>query len=96
MCNLGKKDGGFEALRERERGGRREIGEVMRNTTFRGAHIAFSGLKVPRQCPLFLLVEIRLRGGVALRSENVKFYGVDFVISRGKKLSRGFTAYDRN
>jgi hypothetical protein len=36
-------------------------------------------LKVPRQCPLFLLVEVSLREGKALE--------VDFLMSRGKRYS---------
>jgi hypothetical protein len=35
----------------------------------------FPALKVPRQCPLFLLVEVHLREGKALGSEKVKGLG---------------------
>jgi hypothetical protein len=52
-------------------------------------------LKVPRFL-LVLVAETRLRKGKALGGEKVKFHDVDFVMSRGEKLSRGFTAYDRN
>jgi hypothetical protein len=47
---------------------------------------------ISRQYQLVLLVEVHLRKG----SENVKFNDAEFVMRRGVKLSRGFTAYDRN
>jgi hypothetical protein len=52
--------------REREREREREtVGEVVRDTTFIGARNIISGLKVPRQCPLVLLVEVYLTQGGA-------------------------------
>jgi predicted metal-dependent RNase len=49
---------------ERER--ERMWGEVVRNTTFKGgARNIIPGLKVPRQCPLVLLVEVYLTQGEA-------------------------------
>jgi hypothetical protein len=42
-------------------------------------------LKVPRQCPFVLLVEIRLRDGKALGSEKGKGLGSGFVIRREEK-----------
>jgi hypothetical protein len=44
----------------------------VRDDIFNGVQKHFSALKVPRQCPLFLLVEIRLREGKALESEKGK------------------------
>jgi hypothetical protein len=43
-----------------------------------------------------LQVEILLRKGKALGSEESKGLEVDFLVSRRHKLTRGFTAYDRN
>jgi hypothetical protein len=38
-------------------------------TTFKGWGQLFQALKIPRQCPLVLLVEVRLTEGKALGSE---------------------------
>jgi hypothetical protein len=63
-----------------------------------GGKILFSPvLKVPRQCPLVLPVEVRLREGKALGSEKGKGLGcVDFVITKGEKFIWGFTSCDQN
>jgi hypothetical protein len=42
-------------------------------------------LKFPTQCPIILLVEVRLRE--ALGSEKVKFQEVILVLTRGQKVS---------
>jgi hypothetical protein len=52
-------------------------GGVVTDTIFNGV------LKVPRQYPLVLLVELRLREGKALGSKKIQFYDVDFATSRG-------------
>jgi hypothetical protein len=39
------------------------------------------GSKVPRQCPLVLLVEVRFREGKALGSEKGKGFGINFDIN---------------
>jgi hypothetical protein len=41
--------------------------KVGRALQFRGGGTDFSSLKVPRQCPLILLVEVRLREGKDLK-----------------------------
>jgi hypothetical protein len=48
-----------------------EWGEVVRHTTIKGGQGTFFPpvLKVPRQCPLALLVEVRLGEGKVLGSE---------------------------
>jgi hypothetical protein len=46
-------------------------------------------LKVPRRCPLFLLVGVCLRESKVSGSEKIKK-------PEGKKLSFGFAAYNRN
>jgi hypothetical protein len=45
------------------------------DTTFKGGQKHFPALKVPRQCPLALLVEVCLRESKALGSEKVKLLG---------------------
>jgi hypothetical protein len=46
------------------------VGEVLSDTTFGGGKKHFAPvLKVPRQCPFVLLVEVLLREGEALGSE---------------------------
>jgi hypothetical protein len=66
---LSSESRAWETERE-ERGGerektRREVG--VRDTTFKGEqeNVSPPGLKVPRQCSLFLLLEVRLREGKA-------------------------------
>jgi hypothetical protein len=49
-------------------------------------------LKVSTQCPLVFPIEVCLKEGKVLGIVS----GCDFIMSRGKKLSRGFTAYDGN
>jgi hypothetical protein len=50
--------------RERERE-ERKVGWVVRDTTFnrRGKKAKFAAMKVPRQCPLVLLVKVSWIGG---------------------------------
>jgi hypothetical protein len=58
----------WDLKRERERERRDKVREVARETIFKGEEkeTFFSPvLKVPRQCPLVLLVEICLREGKA-------------------------------
>jgi hypothetical protein len=73
---------------------------VLKGTTFKGTRITNISppqiLKVPMQCPIALLVQESLREGKALGSEKVKFQDVKFVLNRGEKCNRGFTAFDRN
>jgi hypothetical protein len=52
--------------------------------------------KVTRQYPFLFLVEVRLREGKALGSEEGTGLEMGFGMSRGKNLSRRFTAYDRD
>jgi hypothetical protein len=79
---------------------KRGSGEVVKTTLHSGGrgqkHFFPPALKAPRQCPLVLLVEIRLRKGKALGREEGKGLGSGLGMSRGEKLSRGFAAYDRN
>jgi hypothetical protein len=53
-------------------------------------------LKVPRQCPLVLPVKVRLRNNEASGSKKVKFWDVNFVMSREENMSRDCTPYARN
>jgi hypothetical protein len=53
-------------------------------------------LKISRQFPFILLVEICLRDGKVSGREMIKFLDVKFVMSRKEMLSQGFTVYDRN
>jgi hypothetical protein len=50
-----------------------------------GGQSNFPALKVPRQCPLILLVEVRFREGSVLRSEKDRY--VDCVMSSGFAVS---------
>lgn len=79
---------------------RRESGRgVVRDTTFWGrARKQFFSpvLKVSRHFTLILLVQIRMRDGKVLGREMVKFFDAEFVMSRGQKMSRGFTVCDQN
>jgi hypothetical protein len=54
---------------EREKAEEKVGGEGSKKHILRGGEKHFLGLKVPRQCPLVLLVEVCLRGGNALGSE---------------------------
>jgi hypothetical protein len=53
-------------------------------------------LKVPRQCPLVLVVDVRLREGKSVGSEEGKGLGSGLCREQRNKLSRGSTAYDRS
>jgi hypothetical protein len=46
-------------------------------------------LKVPRQCPLVLLVEIHLREGNSLGSEKGKVLGSGFCCEEGREYDQG-------
>jgi hypothetical protein len=47
-------------------------------------------LKVPRQCPFVLLVEIRLRKGKGLRSEKVNVSGRGLCYEQNREVEPGF------
>jgi hypothetical protein len=54
--------------REREREKKEKVGWVARHTTFnRGGEAKFAAMKVPRQCPLVLLVKVIWIGGKNVR-----------------------------
>jgi hypothetical protein len=55
-----------------------------------------TALKVPLQCPLLLLAQVRLREGKALGSKESEGWKMDFVMNGGKKFNRGFTEYNCN
>jgi hypothetical protein len=55
-----------------------------------GGQKHFAALRVPRQCPLVLLV----RKVTLWEVKRVKRYDVDFVVSRGEKFSRDFAVCD--
>jgi hypothetical protein len=67
--------------RERER-----RGGSQRHYIWGGGRITFPALKVPRQCPPVLLVEVRLRESKALGSENGK--SQSYVTTDGQTVSR--------
>jgi hypothetical protein len=54
-----------------------------------GEKFYFSALKVPRQCPFVLLVEIRLREGKALVGEEGKALGSGLCCEPRKKVELG-------
>jgi hypothetical protein len=51
---------------------------------------------VPRLCVFAHLVEVSLREGKASGSKQSKSLDVDFIVSRGEKLSMDFTVYHLN
>jgi hypothetical protein len=53
-------------------------------------------LKVPRQCPSVLLVEVPFGQVEALDTEKAKVKDVEFLMNKGEKFRKGFTAYDPN
>jgi hypothetical protein len=71
----------------------REREGVVRDTVFKAGQDKYFFslvLKVPRQCPFVLPVEVCLTEGEVLGIVS----GCDFIMSRGEEMSRGFTAYD--
>jgi hypothetical protein len=66
------------------------VGGVAKGTALGRGHVNFyTILKVLRQC-LLVLLKVRLRQGDALGRQKIKFYDVDFVMSRGKKCPLSF------
>jgi hypothetical protein len=60
----------------------------------RGAQKMFPAMKVPRHCPLVLLVQVRTFRDGALNK--ARRWEVGFVVNRGEELSRDFTAHDQD
>jgi hypothetical protein len=76
----------YEEKEERE-GEQKDEWDTEGGITYKGRGTGiFPALKVPRQCPLVLLVEVNLRKGKA--SEKVKGWNVDCIMSRGEKFSK--------
>jgi hypothetical protein len=59
-----------------------------------GRQKSFHKLKVPRQCPIFLLVEVRLKEGKVLGSEEGKGLGSGVYCEQRKQMD--FVVYVRN
>jgi hypothetical protein len=55
----------------------------------------FTALKVPRQCPLVLLVGVGLRKGKALGSEKGKMLGCGLSCDQRKEVEPDFTEHGR-
>jgi hypothetical protein len=61
-----------------------------------GVQIFFSpALKVPRQCPLVLLIDVCLREDEALGSKKVKILLRGLGYEQRRETETGFTAHDR-
>jgi hypothetical protein len=50
----------------------------------------FPALKVPRQCPFYLLREVGLKEGKALESKQGKWLGCGFCYEQGMELEHSF------
>jgi hypothetical protein len=76
---------------------KRESGRGYSETLyFMGETGELPDLNVSRQDLLIHLVKVGWREGKSLRSEESKVIEVDFVMSRGKKVTRVFTVLDQN
>jgi hypothetical protein len=69
---------------------RRESGRVVRDTTFKGGNRdTYAAMKVPRQCPLVLLVKT---DGKTFGNVN----GRALISGAIREVEQGLTAFDRN